>query len=468
MQKKLIVAALLAASLVAAGPACARSVELGRTETRTDYVSTGVGGISTGTGNLVVSGVTGGVRKAFLYWHGIDNSGFGAVYDNETVTFAGQSVTGTSLGDTETNCWGAGSSRAFFADVSALVTGNGSYAISGLNAKTGHSGNGASLIVLFNDGDSGNDRDLVFFEGNDSDFVQNGFPGEVNGWAASLPNINYTGGNVYAQLHVGDGQLFTDDSIAFTGVATVTIPDSSQLWDGFSVPNAGFSRVVTGEALWDVHTFDITGAFGNPGLRTITLDGMEATGDCHSLVVLMLDLGAGSAPCGNGSIDDGEECDPSGEISSQCPGVQTCINDCTCGCTADAQCNDGNGCTLDRCNTDTGACEYEPACAAGPGCQDTCDENAGACRLCGRPYDNLHCIVNAVFVLQAAVGLRDCELCTCDVDSSGEVTASDALDILRSCVGLPTDLQCSVPSSTTTTTTTTTTTPDITTTTIAI
>jgi len=457
MSRFVIAIALIAASLVPAGPAAARTVALARTETGTDHVSAGIGGIGNGPGTITITGVKGGVRKAFLYWHGIDNSGAAAVYDNEAITFAGQPVTGTSLGDAETNCWGAGSSRAFFADVTPLVRGNGAYTISGLNGKTGHSGNGASLVVLFNDGNPDNDRDLVFFEGNDSNFVEFGFPGETAGWAANLNDIQYGGGSVYARLHVGDGQFFPDDSISFSSQGLVTFPDSGLLWDGVSVPNAGFSRGGT-DSLWDIHGFDITGALGSPGLRDITFSGMNATGDCHSLVVLMLDLGAGSAPCGNGTLDDGEECDPASPLAPQCPGVQTCLNDCSCGCTGDAQCNDGNGCTLDRCDVESGACVYEAACASGPGCEDTCDEDASACRLCGRPYDNLNCIVNAVFVLQAALDLRSCELCTCDVDSSGDVTTTDALLILRGCVDLPVSLQCTIPESTTTTTFVTTTT----------
>jgi hypothetical protein len=60
-------------------------------------------------------------------------------------------------------------------------------------------------------------------------------------------------------------------------------------------------------------------------------------------------------------------------------------------------------------------------------------------------------------VLQGALGLRECELCTCDVDSSGDVMATDALMILRTCTNLPVPLDCPPGGSTTTTTTTTTT-----------
>lgn len=430
--------------LLAASAAWATPVTLGRTEVQTDYVSAGLGGLGSGGGTINVTGVTGTVRKAFLYWHGIDNSASNAVYDNQTISFAGAGVTGVSLGDAETNCWGAGSSRAFFADVTGRVSGNGSYEISGLNATTGHNGNGASLIVLFNDASSANDRDLVFFEGNDSDSIQIGFPpGDAVGWAATLSGINYTGGSVFAQLHVADGQSAGDGTLTFTSTGTpVTIFDTGQLWDGNSVPNAGFSRAGL-DGLWDIHKFDITATMGSPGSKTIDVSGMFATGDCHGLIVLMLDLAAGSAPCGNGVLDEGEECDPAGSGDADCEGSQTCLNDCSCGCSNDFQCNDGSSCTTDSCNVETGACEHASACPSTPECQDTCDEIAGECRLCGRPFGNDVCVANAVFVLQCALGLRDCELCTCDVDASGSVTTTDSLIILRGCAGLPADLQCS-------------------------
>ncbi|MFN2425604.1 MAG: hypothetical protein ABR587_04055 [Candidatus Binatia bacterium] len=431
-------------------PASATPVTLGRTETATDYVSAGLGGLGNGGGSFTVTGVSGGVRKAFLYWHGI-GQGTGAVYDNPTISFAGTTVTGFSLGDAATNCWGTGSSRAFFADVTPLVNGNGSYAISGLNSGVLYSGNGASLIVLFNDTNDDNDRDLVFFEGNDSDVVDASVPNDPAGWAATLSNINYTGGQVFAQMHVGDGQSFPDGSLTFTGASIVNIPDTGQLWDGISVPNAGFSRAGV-DSLWDIHTFDITAAFGEPGLQTIDLTGMLSSSDCHSLVALMLDLRAGSAPCGNGELDDGEECDPGSRESATCSGVESCVGDCSCGCTNDFQCNDGTACTNDSCDVETGACSQEPACASGPGCTDTCDEANGACRLCGSPVSNSRCIVNAVYVLQAALDLRSCELCTCDVDSSESVTVTDALLILRSCTGLPAELMCMLPETSTTTT----------------
>jgi subtilisin-like proprotein convertase family protein len=101
---------------------------------------------------------------------------------------------------------------------------------------------------------------------------------------------------VHAQLHVADGQAFDDNTLTFSSAAgTVTIPDTSSLWDGNSVPDAGTSRANNG-SLWDIHTFDLSGAFGAPGSYTLQMDGQLPNVDCLGLVVLLLDLKAGSAP----------------------------------------------------------------------------------------------------------------------------------------------------------------------------
>lgn len=49
---------------------------------------------------------------------------------------------------------------------------------------------------------------------------------------------------------------------------------------------------------------------------------------------------------------------------------------------------------------------------------------------------------DALFALKAAVGVGACELCVCDVNSSGSVAAGDALAILRAAVGSETVLDC--------------------------
>ena len=49
---------------------------------------------------------------------------------------------------------------------------------------------------------------------------------------------------------------------------------------------------------------------------------------------------------------------------------------------------------------------------------------------------------DALFILNAAVGITDCLDCVCDVNGSGGVTASDALLTLQAAVGQPVDLSC--------------------------
>jgi hypothetical protein len=289
------VGALLVLCCLVTGAAQATPISHTRTLHNVNYVVAGAAGVGGGTGTITIAGVSGTVTKAYLYWHGINNTGADAVYNNPTVTINGNSVTGVAIGDASTNCWGAGSSRAFEADATAFVSGNGPYTIAGLSSCAGCNANGASLVVVFNDGNPANDRDLAFFTGNDSNYSE-GFPGETDGWHAVSTPISYAGGPVRSVFHVADGQSAPDDSITFTtGGPPLTIPDSATLWDGNSLPSAGTSRAGDGD-LWDIHTFDITAAFGAPGPTTLHLDGQENSGDCLGLVLMLLDLEPGSAP----------------------------------------------------------------------------------------------------------------------------------------------------------------------------
>jgi hypothetical protein len=63
---------------------------------------------------------------------------------------------------------------------------------------------------------------------------------------------------------------------------------------------------------------------------------------------------------------------------------------------------------------------------------------------CGQPYTNgaEPTSVDAQYTLRASVGLDSCNRCVCDVNDSGSVTASDALDVLQSAVGLDAPTDC--------------------------
>jgi hypothetical protein len=62
---------------------------------------------------------------------------------------------------------------------------------------------------------------------------------------------------------------------------------------------------------------------------------------------------------------------------------------------------------------------------------------------CGDPTaDSSITATDALFTLNAAVGLLACEPCVCDIDGSAAVSASDALIILKLAVGQPYETNC--------------------------
>ena len=296
MNKHAVLSGKVALLAFAIGAAHAAEIQPTRTVRNIDMATAGVGGIKSGTGSIALAGVSGSVRKAYLYWHGVNING---AYGRGTVSFNGQPVSGRSLGISGTNCWGAtGRSQAFEADVSALVSGNGTYSLSGLgNAGTGEEANGASLVVLYNDGNAGNDRDVVFYTGNDSIIGATQF-GDADGWRATLPATAYSGGQVKATLHVADGQdsPYPDGTVTFsTAGGLVSIYDTNALFDGNSLPSAGDPRPPTGEGMYDVHAFDITAAFGSPGTRSLSIQAPPG-GDCTALIAATIDFAPGNAP----------------------------------------------------------------------------------------------------------------------------------------------------------------------------
>src|ERR1051325_6376440 len=252
----------------------------------TDYVSTGLAGLrNTGAGNLVLSGVSGTVPKAYLYWQGPMNSTDPTA--NQTVTVDGTDVTGVFLGISNDNCWSYQVSQAWRADVTALVAakGNGTYVLSNFIKTSSINVNGVSLVVFFNDGNPANNRDVVIFDGNDSN-IDNGY--DASGWNVTLSGINYACGSAAMQLHVSDGQNFTDGALV---VNSLTLVPVGNIFNGDSLPSAGFT---SGGTLWDIKTFDVT-SFLTPGPTTLTLTSASA-GDCLGIVVALIDLPSGAAP----------------------------------------------------------------------------------------------------------------------------------------------------------------------------
>jgi len=99
--------------------------------------------------------------------------------------------------------------------------------------------------------------------------------------------------------------------------------------------------------------------------------------------------------------------------------------------------HDGIG---DACQTICGDGVVQPGqeCDGQSYCRSDC-----TVRACGDPTDSGDTTaVSALFVLEAAVGLRTCDECVCNVDGAGGTDTSDALLLLRRATGLDGTLNC--------------------------
>jgi len=274
-------AAILALS---ASTASANLLSLFETQFDTDWAVVGVGGLrGTGAGSISLSCVTGTVTTAYLYWHGPTNSG--RPTHNENINFSGTAISGTNIGFSDDNVWpGKRNSQAYRADVTSLLSGDGSYSISGLIADDS---NGASLMVFFDDGDSTNNRDVVIFDGNDSN-IPNTF--DPDGWDITLGGIDYSSGTASLLFGVSDGQTFNDAALIVNGV---NIAGPGAVFQGTSVPETPGTTVENG-GLWDLLNFDVT-SFLSPGLNTLNIT-HGAVRDALSAIHITVDLPAGAAP----------------------------------------------------------------------------------------------------------------------------------------------------------------------------
>jgi hypothetical protein len=264
----------------------------GLSMSNTDVGEFGYGGMrGTGTGSIAVSGVTGPVTHAFLYWNGPTNSPDPA--SNASVTFNGTAVTGTNIGTASDDCWNFQNSQSYRADVTSLVSGNGAYSLGNFVKTDPQTGadiadvNGVSLIVFYNDANSGNDRTIVLWNGNDSNQLSGTDPA---GWDETIAGVPYPGSGA-AKLDfvaASDGQAAPDDEILLNGQ---TVVPSGATFEGDSTPHGTFDA--SGD-LWDVKTglVDITSFLTQGSNNNLHLTSGAPGGDCVSLVVVAANVPA--------------------------------------------------------------------------------------------------------------------------------------------------------------------------------
>ena len=206
------------------------------TQFNTDWSYAGVGGLrGTGASSINLSGVSGTVNQAYLYWHGPTNSTDPT--HNANINFVSTPISGTNIGFSDDNQWARANSQAYRADVTTLVTGNGNYSLSGL---VPNDTNGASLVVFFDDGDSTNNRDVVLYDGNDANDVNIYDP---YGWDITLSGINYSSGTASLLFGVSDGQSWLSDPLLPNGT---TIAGPAVVFDGPTVPTTAGTTVTNG------------------------------------------------------------------------------------------------------------------------------------------------------------------------------------------------------------------------------
>ena len=257
--------------------ACAplRAVPLSQFNTfcSSDYRYGGVGGLlRLGTGTITITGAPttpNAIGKAYLYWLGFPSPGNAAAL--ATGTLNGQPVTGVDIGTSGDNGWATlpdlggcivlgldCESHAYRADVTALLNANpspnGAFPIT-LSPNVA----GASLLIVFQDGDPTNDRDLIIMDGNDSNSL-NSY--DADGWTLQLSGFTYLTGPANLQLHVEDGQPYADADVLLNGSPLAVGPNifsgnsvnassNFSLFAGLGIPSAAYTR------LWDIKNFNL-------------------------------------------------------------------------------------------------------------------------------------------------------------------------------------------------------------------
>jgi hypothetical protein len=233
-----------------------------------DYVAAGVGlrggvapsyGPSLTAASIALTGIPPGasVARAFLYWGALDNSLEPSLFG---LNLNGTRVTGFLTGSGPDTCWGRASSFTFRADVTPLVTGNGTYSLTDVPGGGAILPEGASLVVLYQS-DGLPIKTVILADGNVS------MPsGTSTGTATFTGFVAADPVSAATTFIVGDGQLQQGaaTSASFTGsLGTLTIPNVFGAKDG---------------PLWDTETVDVSGVVGaGPGPGAATL---RVLGDC--------------------------------------------------------------------------------------------------------------------------------------------------------------------------------------------
>lgn len=241
-----------------------------------DFAVTGTGTRSSSNGipdpfTLDVTNVPAGatVVKAFASWSFLTND-LGSAH-NLNIEIDANPVAGSLIGFGDPDlCWGLTYGASYIADVSSIVTGNGSYRISGAtdNLADGTLGEGLTLLLIYDDGSTAKVVDV--YAGYSSNQSNDGSPA-TGAWDLSAP---YAGGPAHFFVNALDGQdAETDFLINGLDASALSGGTPDDAWQGLLGPGApGFN-------FYDHADGDIAG-YLSIGATGLTLESGSQDIDC--------------------------------------------------------------------------------------------------------------------------------------------------------------------------------------------
>jgi hypothetical protein len=247
------------------------------------------------------------IVKAFVYWAFTSTTGTGSAKQN-TITFAGNTVTGTLVGSGVDACWCGGTNVVYRAGVKRFVTGNGAYGValsSGATPQTNGASpwqrilcptnpsqglaEGASLLVVYTrPWVSG--TTLIYDSGlAGREFTPN------PGLSYTLDKVPTLGEGLSVFTEIGsDGQIGDNLTALFTSKTTLlnSTPiagpgaaaaggDNDSDWDGTDGTPLN--------QLWDTHSHNVTGIV-TAGSENVSVIDNTADRDCLITVANVLSI----------------------------------------------------------------------------------------------------------------------------------------------------------------------------------
>ncbi len=231
------------------------------------YVASGVGMRNRGFGHISVAGIPAGstIYAAYLYWDILGNTNDDTFSQGQ---INGQQITGQLVATGGVPCWDTTSNFAYRADVTSLVTGNGTYSLTDFASSTTDGSDpwivgssppmmeGASLVIIY-ENSSSPPTTILIYEG----AAETGVEGEllevtIDGFTA--PNSTFSATTTFIGA---DGQVAGKPGSTFNENFLPTVA-----WYG-SDPQDG-PTFIHGN-LWDTMTTNVTSLI-SPGDTSAT------------------------------------------------------------------------------------------------------------------------------------------------------------------------------------------------------